>query len=90
MGRYTEIPLHGCLIGDQAAACLLRLVMGERGARTYYESPTPLAEYGYYYDSNLCRWIAFDNRASVCFIQEYRTEQEAREALTDGTELLAA
>lgn len=90
MSKYTDITLGNCLLGERAAACLLVLMTGERGARAYYQSPTPLAEYGYYYESIVDRWIAFDNRAGTCYIEHYATEHEAKEALADGTELLAA
>ena len=38
----------GCLLGDQAAACLMRLITGEKGSRGYTYSCGE--EYGYFYD----------------------------------------
>ena len=50
----------GCLLGDQAAACLMRLITGEKGSRGYTYSCGE--EYGYFYDPFLKKWMAFDNR----------------------------
>ena len=77
--------LGGCLTGEQAAAALIRLMEGEKGSRSYRQSGEL---YGYYYETALRLWVAFDNRAGSCFIQTYANETSAKEALYDDYELL--
>lgn len=79
----------GCLLGDQAAACLMRLLSGEKGSRNYTFSSG--SEYGYYYEPRCRRWIVFDNRHSTCLMELCNTDKEAEAFLyDDSTDLFAA
>lgn len=84
----NRLHLNGCLLGDRAAACLMRMMVGEGEARAYREASALAGEYGYYYEPLLKEWIAFDNRGGTCWVDTYGKEKEAKEALRDGDELL--
>ena len=58
----SRIHLNGCLLGDRAAASLMRMMVGEGEVRAYREAAPLAGEYGYYYEPLLKEWIAFDNR----------------------------
>ena len=72
----------------QAAACLMRLITGERGSRSYTYSCGE--EYGYFYDPFLKKWMAFDNRHNTCLVEQCNTSKEAENFLYDDTGLFAA
>ena len=78
----------GCLLGDQAAACLMRLITGEKGSRGSTYSCGE--EYGYFYDPFLKKWMAFDNRHNTCLVEQCNTSKEAENFLYDDTGLFAA
>lgn len=84
--RYTLT--IGCLLGDQAAACLMNLITGEKGSRNYTFAPG--CEYGYYYEPRCKRWIVFDNRHNTCLVELCNTDAEAEAFLYDETDLFAA
>lgn len=81
----STLSLNGCLTGEQAAATLILLVEGEKGSRYYKQGSEA---YGYFFEPALQQWVAFDNRTGTCFIQTYKNENSAKEALLDGNELL--
>ena len=82
-----RIHLNGCLLGDRAAASLMRMMVGEGEVRAYREAAPLAGEYGYYYEPLLKEWIAFDNRGGTCWVETYKHEKGAKEALCDGDEL---
>ena len=45
----SRIHLNGCLLGDRAAASLMRMMVGEGEVRAYREAAPLAGEYGYYY-----------------------------------------
>ena len=61
----SRIHLNGCLLGDRAAASLMRMMVGEGEVRAYREAAPLAGEYGYYYEPLLKEWIAFDNRGGT-------------------------
>ena len=78
----------GCLLGDQAAICLMKLMAGEKGSRGYtYPSGE---EFGYYYDPRCRKWIVFDNRHNTCLMEQCNTDKEAEAFLYDDGDLFAA
>ena len=83
----SRIHLNGCLLGDRAAASLMRMMVGEGEVRAYREAAPLAGEYGYYYEPLLKEWIAFDNRGGTCWVETYNHEKGAKEALCDGDEL---
>lgn len=78
----------GCLLGDQAAACLMRLITGEKGSRGY--TFTSGCEFGYYYEPRFRQWIAFDNRHNTCLVEVCKTDHDAEAFLYDDGALFAA
>ena len=60
----SRIHLNGCLLGDRAAASLMRMMVGEGEVRAYR-----------------------DNRGGTCWVETYKHEKGAKEALCDGDEL---
>ena len=83
----SRIHLNGCLLGDRAAASLMRMMVGEGEVRAYREAAPLAGEYGYYYEPLLKEWIAFDNRGGTCWVETYKHVKGAKEALCDGDEL---
>ena len=55
--------LEGCLLGAEAEACLMNLIIGESGARRYELPSNRRNEFGYYFEPMVGEWIVFDNRA---------------------------
>ena len=78
----------GCLLGDQAATCLMTLITGEKGSRGYRFASGE--EFGYYFEPRCRKWIAFDNRQNTCLVELCNSSKEAEAFLYDGTELFAA
>lgn len=87
--RYVNYKaLEGCLLGAEAEACLMNLIIGESGSRRYASPKNRRDEFGYYYEPKLGEWIIFDNRAGSCLVDTFKHEIDAQEALIDGAELL--
>ena len=74
----SRIHLNGCLLGDRAAASLMRMMVGEGEVRAYREAAPLAGEYGYYYEPLLKEWIAFDNRGGTCWVETYKHEKGQR------------
>lgn len=77
----------GCLLGDQAATCLMHLISGEKNSRKYTFARGE--EFGYYYEPRCRQWIAFDNRHNTCIVELCDTDKEAEDFLYDEDFLAA-
>ena len=80
--------LYCCDRDDRARSRLFRRLTAEGRTRIYrYTDPLP-GYWGYYFEPAINEWVAFDNRNRDCWVETFKTEDKAREALSDGTELL--
>ena len=77
-----------CMQHEQARSRLIRLLTGEGRTRTYRYTEPLTGDWGYYFEPAINEWVAFDNRNRDCWVETFKTEDKAREALSDGTELL--
>lgn len=52
--RYVNYKaLEGCLLGAEAEACLMNLIIGESGSRRYASPQNRHDEFGYYFEPKL-------------------------------------
>lgn len=78
------------LTGSCAARRFCMLISGERGSRDYLLDKPEYNVCGYFYEELTGFWIAFDNRNRTLWVNYFKHEKEAREALRDGDEFFAA
>jgi len=74
-GRYKTLP--EVLTGKEAKRTLGRLLTVDDG-RLIPSYPKPYIS-GYYWDIDL--WVAFDNSQGRCWIEQFETEDEAKDWL---------